>query len=378
MNSLTEFLTDYRFSFSERPFCVIDSLLFTQFSYLNCHKMVPRLEALGSLSYKGDSQLTQKPSFTHIFKSPEFGSIFDNYRIDKTLETIEGLATNPRYTDITISEYINLMEEGWSGPDFQPVQFAAYSLFLHNQFVYVVFRGTDDTMHGWYESCQMACNYPVPAQTYTLRYLETIAHAYPQLPLYVGGHSKGGNLAVYAALNASEATKNRIVEVHDFDGPGFQPGDVGEKEFASLTGRVKKFIPQNSLFGLLLEERDEYRVVSSWGNMIEQHDPYFWAIENGNFVYFDTVDSRALRRQKVISEWFASLSREELSVSIDALFETIQAGGIESVLDLLVESPGEFSDIIRQSLALTSPESKHTMQASLRSLLRTSLKHIAD
>ena len=179
----------------------------------------------------------------------------------------------------------------------------------------------------------MACQAPVPAQEQAARYLEAVA---PNLPcrLFVGGHSKGGNLALYAAMKASPAVQDRIELVYSHDAPGFKAGTFAPDDWNRLSGRIHRTVPQESVVGMLMETPIAPHVVKSSEHGIMQHSPFTWEVAGDDFAYLDDVADSAKFTDALISEWLARYTDSEAAAIVDALFKAIEASGAQNATDV--------------------------------------------
>lgn len=155
-----------------------------------------------------------------LLRAENFPTMFTGLNPEKIKRNLFALAASPRFRAVEVGLYLSEFDPA------REMQFAAMTFFYRDMFAFVGFRGTDESIVGWKEDFNMAYAMPVPAQDQASRYL---AAAAPYLPerIIVGGHSKGGNLAEYAALHAPADVQNRIVRVYNLDGPGFKE-DVRE------------------------------------------------------------------------------------------------------------------------------------------------------
>ena len=182
----------------------------------------------------------------------------------------------------------------------------------------------------------MAFQCPVPAQISAAAYLsEAAAHCGGEL--LVGGHSKGGNLAVYAAAFCGGQVKRRINSVYSHDGPGFLPSVLESAEFAEISARVDKTVPQSSLIGMLLEHQENYRVIKSNGFSVWQHDPFSWAVESGGFSPVPGLTSNARYFDRVLNEWVAALTAAEREQLVELLFGLVDTENVQTTSQLRAE-----------------------------------------
>ena len=195
------------------------------------------------------------------------------------------------------------------------------------------FRGTDTSITGWRENFNMCYTAPVPAQEQAARYLEAVA---PHLPrrLFVGGHSKGANLALYAALNASAAVQDRIERVYTHDGPGFKAGAFSPDDWRKLDGRIHRTVPQDSVIGMLMESHTPPLVVHSTERGLLQHSPFSWEVDGDDFVYLDNLTENARFTDALLTEWLARYSDEEAAAIVDALFKAVEASGAQNATEV--------------------------------------------
>ena len=215
----------------------------------------------------------------------------------------------------------------------QQKQFSATSFLLPTGDVFVTFRGTDDSLVGWKENLNMSFMHPVPAQTEALAYLESIASR-TSGKIYVGGHSKGGNLAVYSAVKASRATKERIIAVYNNDGPGFNREFIKGGDYLEMRDRIHTYVPQSSIVGRLLEHEERYKIVKSRSDGLLQHDGLTWEIKGGGFIFLDDSDAESTQKAISIKEWLDDLSTEERMKFVDALYDSIVATDAKTLSDL--------------------------------------------
>ena len=158
----------------------------------------------------------------------------------------------------------------------------------------------------------------IPSQIDALKYLEEIAKEYPN-NLRIGGHSKGGNLAVYASIFASEDIRNRIINIYNNDGPGFNDDIIETKEYKEMIKKVSTYIPQDSIFGRLLTHKEKYTVVKSTQRGVMQHDLYSWQLLGNEFVYLKEVTNGSKFIDKTITNWLKNLDLQTREQVIDLM-----------------------------------------------------------
>lgn len=217
--------------------------------------------------------------------------------------------------------------------DKEEKQFSAVSFMLPGGSTFVAFRGTDDTLVGWKENFNMSFMHPVPAQEEAVQYLEYIA-GHTEGNIYVGGHSKGGNLAVYAAVKASPVVKERIEAVYNNDGPGFDRDFIESEDYLAMRDRIHTLVPQSSVVGMMLEHEERYTVVKSTTTGLLQHNGLTWAVMGGSFIKLDAIDDRSRLIDSSLKAWLAEISAEDRERFVDELYEAVSATNAKTLSEL--------------------------------------------
>ncbi len=317
-----------RETFEERPFCNIDALVLAEAAALHLEGLLAGLKGGGPEPRLAG--LSDDPTLRELFRAELFDEMFKGFPAERTWRFLGALAGSPRFRDLRVSWPEGTLDEGLGE------QFAALTLRCEDLFDYVAFRGTDGSVAGWRENFMMAYRWPVPAQRDAVRYLEQVATR-TDGPLYVGGHSKGGNLAVYAAVQANSSTQGKIARVFDFDGPGFRSEAFSGWQYAVVADRIEKYVPEESMVGLVMDPATDLRVVKSEGHGLEQHSTFRWQIDadKRDFVYAAGLSEGADRWRRALSDWMRGYSDEELEETADALFAAIEAseGGAGEVFE---------------------------------------------
>ena len=226
------------------------------------------------------------------------------------------------------------------------MQFAAVTFDLPNGSHYVAFRGTDSTIVGWREDFNMAFESPVPAQTAAVKYL-TEAAARTDGPLILGGHSKGGNLAVYAAAHADPLLHSRIHRIYSFDGPGLDDATMASEGYGRIARRIRSFVPQQSVVGLLLAYHPDYTVVKSDGIALYQHDLFTWQVLGTDFIALTELDVSSQLVDQTVHEWLSRTSPDKRRVFVNTIFDILEASGASTVKELLHDVPGRVPAILK-------------------------------
>ncbi len=250
-----------------------------------------------------------------------------NLRNPKDEDVLMKMAKTKRFSQLKLLYHVDQIDR------VSEKQFAAITVDLGNGNYYVVYRGTDQTVIGWKEDFNMTFCSAVPAQLEAVKYLQRVAEL-TEGTLYVGGHSKGGNLAIYASAHVSPEVQKRIKVVYNNDGPGFQEEVVNSAGYQAICDRIKTFIPQTSLFGLMLEHAEPYMVIESTGIFVMQHDPYTWSVMGPEFIYLEKVTASGRFMDTTLHSWLAEVEPEQRERFVDAVYEAISADEAVKVQDL--------------------------------------------
>ena len=282
----------------EAPFNEVDSMILARFSYLIFDRIkLDEIETIESISQK----------MKH-FKNEEF-----NYNGDKDL--IENLGKSIRFKNMKVTDYIKNNDKETEK------QFSAITIHISDNEMYLSFLGTDKTILGWKEDFNMSFMENVPAQIAGLEYVQRIAAKFPNKKIRLGGHSKGGNVAVYSAVESSNEIQKRIIKVYNYDGPGFDKQVVNNNKNKKIIEKVRTYIPQDSIIGRVLEHEEKYEVVKSIEKGIYQHDIYSWQVLGCKMVKLDRVTDSSEVINYALREWLKSTTPKQRKVFVDGIFE---------------------------------------------------------
>jgi hypothetical protein len=215
---------------------------------------------------------------------------------------------------------------------------------LGNGDVFISFRGTDDNIIGWREDFNMAYRTPVGAQIKSTEYVENVARLLARkrnLRFYLGGHSKGGNLAVYAAMTCDEKIKRRIGRIYNMDGPGFRPDFMEKLDYDNIKDKILKIVPDESFVGMLMEPKQDYVLIKSTQIGVQQHVCFSWCVEGDHFERSDTQTPKRKDLYDRINNWIFGLDKEQLGEFIDSLFKLIEITEAKTLTDLKNVKGGE-------------------------------------
>ena len=261
-----------------------------------------------------------------------------------------------------LAAYVNKCDEE------EEKQFSAICIFPGDNTVYISFRGTDDTLVGWKEDLNMSFQSPVPSQIEALEYLKTIAKEFDG-KIRLGGHSKGGNLAVYAASFCDLEIQKRIRSVYCFDGPGFINKVLNDSNFGKVEARIHAFVPQSSVVGMLLGHSVKYTVVESVQTGLYQHDPYSWKVIRNNFICLESISPESRFMDATLEEWIYSMNSEQRREFVEAVYFIIQQTEAKTLLELSVNGLKNAKLIIK-TMRNMEPATKKMLQKTFSGLMK--------
>lgn len=275
-----------------------------------------------------------------------------------------------RFMSLKLSGYIRKTIES------ETEQFSALTIKLPDGRNYVSFRGTDDTILAWKENFLMSVEDSVAAQRDALEYLKWAAANYTG-SFIVGGHSKGGNLAVYAAANASEEIQDRICDVYSNDGPGFLPEFYQNPGYKRIRDRIHTILPRHSLVGTLLSQDENAVVVNDSCRGIGAHDGYTWEVSRTGFVRSKKGLSRSsLSFDESMNTMIRNMNADERKAVIDEIFAIVESTGSSTVTDI-VERRWHQAKTMAKTLK-NSPEAKKFIASAAELLVKDYKARLRD
>jgi hypothetical protein len=327
MSSLFDYLEwrgDLRFS--KAPFNPVDNILFSILVYYPWDGIVGGIDDAKTITIREAARTLldalaekrKKLNMTFFFK-------------DNVLKLLEAIKDLPRFSDVAMCAFVNhsdkKIEKQFSAVTFIPEGGAA---------PYIAFRGTDDSIVGWKEDFNMIFTDSIPAQLEAVDYMEEAARRF-EGAFNAGGHSKGGNLAVYASSHCSKEVRTRIINVYNNDGPGISGTTASKPGYSEIAPRIITFIPQTSIVGLLFEHKDDYSVVESSEKGLLQHNPYSWSVKRNTFHCLEAVTDESRYINRALMDWLAGMDNKRRRQFIGALFAIFKETGVSTFGDLTAD-----------------------------------------
>ena len=308
-------------TFEDKSLTDVDVLVLTEIAYLPFDEIVPK-----------SFDVTEAISLEQLGK--EFETIKEKEHennpfmiTSERIELLEVVSKSQRYKEIKVFGFLNDID------DERTKQFAAVCYQWEEDKRWIIFRGTDETLIGWKEDFMMTYSDLIPAQTDAIEYLKKQAETFSGT-LNVSGHSKGGNLSLYASAMQDEAVQNRIEKIYCWDSPGVHRSILGTEGYQRVVSKAKRYIPQDSIVGLMLESQVPYHIIESQGSGISQHSALMWNIEEDHFVELTELTRNSQLTDQTFKQWTEVVSDEDLKLFFDTFFELFFEMGVETVNDV--------------------------------------------
>lgn len=312
-------------SFEERELNEVDSLIFC------------------SLSYESfDDIFRLKKSMTVNELAKIFFALYDEEELKKRIafsnrsfEFIKAMRNTKRYQSLILSHYVNEIDHE------SDLQFSALTIEYPKKWKYIVFRGTDDTFTGWKEDFSMLYKEEVLSQRKAVEYIQQVYKEtkddhrfFHKYDYYLAGHSKGGNLAMYAGLCAQQSLQKRIKKIYNFDGPGFNQ-EVWEKEsMKQMKEKIVSYIPTDCFFGRLFEHQEKTMIIKSLQTGLLQHSAYNWVVDVDHFQYENQLSEKSNQVIIKFNTLMNSIDKKEREEMIENIFTIFPSLNIYTFTDI--------------------------------------------
>lgn len=335
------------FSLYNSPFCEVDNVVLSVLSYVY----------LGECISEGNEITIEQAA--KIYFTDEKMKMMEQWKNYE--ELFYQMAGTRRFQKSLLSGYIRVVSE--------ETQFSALQVKLEDGTICIAFRGTDESIAGWREDFSMSFRITV-AQELSLKYLEE--HISGDQCIYrIVGHSKGGNLAIFASTNCSPEKKRNILEIYNNDGPGICPEMYHEQDFLEIKNKVTSIVPTFSIIGRLFEMDVETYTVGSSANEFLQHDCMTWEVEGDHFVRRDIKAGKCEAYNRIIKEWMKGATRDQREALTKDFFDALGANGATQMVDIPEDGLDGFGTIL---VALIESESRTKVAA--KNLLKTAFSYL--
>ena len=311
---------------AERGFNEVDNLILAEVSFVDFSGIVPP-------PGMGESVPLRTAAEAFFARFPEGEKIDMGVLVpDAIPDMLRKMADSRRFGEMGLNCFVDWLDVE------RGEQFAALTVETGDGRLYLSFRGTDDTLAGWKEDFDLAWMPEVPAQKKAEQYVTEVARQYPRRHLLLGGHSKGGNLAVYAGVFCPAAVQRRIDTVWSNDGPGFRDDLLDLPQHRRIEDRIVAIVPKSSVVGMLLEHEGDYTVVDSDQLGFMQHDGFSWQVMGDHFITLRQMTRQAHLSDLEMRKWVRAMTPEQRGKFVDALFAVLTASGAVTLTDLKADS----------------------------------------
>ena len=331
------------------PFNEVDALILSELVYVEFENIVPYQEEEKSITIaEAAKRYRKKRGKTTL------------YYMEKE-HLLNVLAESLRFSEMTLCNYVSTTDL------VEQQQFAAMHVNINQALTFVAFRGTDSTIVGWKEDFNMSYMMPVPAQKSAVEYLNNTCKGIFR-KYCLGGHSKGGNLAIYSGVYCNAKLQKKIAKIYSFDGPGFNRKVVDDSQYLEVKDRIMAFVPVSSIVGMLMEHEEEYYVVQSCESPLRQHEGFSWQIDRDAFVVVSEVDDFSNKMSKVLKSWLKNVDDREKKLFIDTFFGIFENAGIVELSEIFSIDVRTAAGIIK-SLATLPAEVREVVGKLVKMLI---------
>lgn len=339
-------------TFDQEPLNILDKVCINEIGYLTYEKWLTASDL-------------KKPINLHDFAegkelNPDYSFMVTKERV----ELAEAIVRSRRFASLSLSNYRSVLDKEVE-KQFAAMIFSLPELDYHQ----LVFRGTDDSVIGWKEDFQLTYSREIPAHRSAMTFLED--HL-PNLSgrITVSGHSKGGNLALYSAVQSSTSLREKIAELLLLDSPGLMKSLLEKPSYQELKARMTVIRPQDSVVGVMLYWEIPAQLVAAEGIGFAQHNALTWEVDlaGNDFVYEDQPTELSQRLEETFQEWIETLPNQELKQGCDLVFDTILDSGIESLDDIGIQALPQIGQML-QEFGNLSDKQKKVLQDGFNQLL---------
>ncbi len=343
-------------SFAQLPFGEVDALIFAWLIYYTMEDLQDKGVGVPGLTVRQVAR-AHVETFGPL---REVDPLKKPFPVDNAQLLLRQAAETERFGNTVVEDFAAIRGRS-SG-----AQFAAGSFLLDDGRRVVAFRGTDTSVDGWKENCRMAYEENVPAQLLSSAYLEKLTDGKRTI---VTGHSKGGNLALYATLKCRPKTEAVLDQIYNFDGPGFCFDWTDSEKCVRLRDRIVSIVPESTIVGALLNHDDRCQVIVSEMSGFLQHNAFCWHVKHSRFVRAEGRSKVSLAIEKTMQEWLAELSYAERKEAVLMLFGVVEQAGLTDFQDMMEDTARKGMQIIR-GMVNWEPRQKERVGRLISELLR--------
>lgn len=319
-----------KFKFNE-----IDSMILARFSYLRFDMIkLESVETIKSISEKMKDIVN------------------DDFRYNGDKEMITYLGESERFKDMLVTDFVEVDDKDTEK------QFSAVTVHINDNELYVSFIGTDASLIGWKEDFNMSFLENVPCQIAGKEYLSMIAEKYNKAKIRIGGHSKGGNVAIFSAISANEKLQNQIIKVYNYDGPGFNKSIIEKYGNKAILDKLETYLPQDSVIGRILDHKEKTTVVLSLEKGLYQHDIFSWQVLQTDLVRLERNTQISEDIKETLDSWLTSTTNMQRKIFIDSVFELFYSTEANSFGDMTTTLMSNIIKILKKYKEISKEDKK--------------------
>ena len=352
-------------SFDQSPFNEIDAVIFTQLAYIDFTEIVNSDFSKPILLKDVAVQVASSEDFE---QRVNFGPLINS----EIVTLLKKTGKSKRFGNIKLCGFVSTTDTA------QEKQFAGITFILENKTNLIIFRGTDQSIVGWKEDFNMAYKMPIPAHIEAVNYFDKACKKLKG-KISLAGHSKGGNLSMFAGTYCIPKNQKRIIEIYNYDGPGFEQIVLNDKRYINIQKKIRTFVPKKSIVGMLFDTNTEKTIVESSNNGIMQHDPLTWNVLGSSFVTLDEISKESEFINKTLKIWLNKTDKDKRENFIETVFgiiESTEANNITEITDNLFKTSSkmiqtyknldaETKEILFETIKIFIKSAKDTVQSSV-------------
>ncbi len=350
--TIYDYLKDYgKYTFLEKEFNEVDNVILSMLAYVNFYNIIPAIDC-GSIKLKEASN--------RFFKKHDKKDIDKNIiSVRDAIYLFKEVAKTDRFKDLDLFNYEYQLSFD--------TQFGALCVMLPNNTIYVAYEGTDSNVSGWEEDFMIAYKFPVQSQKLAIEYLNMVTPLFGP-KMYVGGHSKGGNLALVAAMYCKSRVFRKIIHVYSNDGPGLRLKELDSLRYKKVSNKFTHIVPEQSFIGMLYNSKENYRVIKSNKKKLFQHNAVSWLVDDNHFKDGVLSDS-SIRIKKAMIRWLEKLDdnkKEEFTVT---LFGILKKAEVNDLVEIKTSKISNMLKILKEMKNI-SKENKALLTTTLKDLYK--------
>ena len=347
--------------FKASPFNPVDNIILSQLTYLTLDDIVPGPEEKEGITIELAIRI-----YREKLNSPEGVKQTSFFKDDPKL--IETLAASRRFGKCHLFGYVNHVDIN------REIQFSALGINTTDKMSFIAYRGTDVSIVGWKENFNMSFKEVIPSQIEAAKYLKKMASRIKGR-FRVGGHSKGGNLAIYAAANCGKNIQRRITNIYSNDAPGFNEKFLSSAGFISIKNKIISYVPQESIIGMIFKHKYNNIIIKSSQTGILQHDLYSWEVTHNDLVHAGnlTVSSRFVNN--TLHSWIDNLDNARREKFIETIYRVFSSAEIKSIHEIETSWFTSVGKILKSLNDVDAPTKKIIRQI-IEELLRSAGQNI--